>query len=141
MKILFPVDGSKGGHAAVRFAARHWAALGGDSEPPTLLFVDAPLIAGARRKLGAKGTARYHAENARPAFRSARAQLARAGVKAREEIAMGNPGEEIARIAVQDGYDLVVMGSRGHGAIGTFLLGSVANKVLARCRVPVLLVR
>jgi nucleotide-binding universal stress UspA family protein len=33
------------------------------------------------------------------------------------------------------------MGSRGHGEIANMVLGSVATKVLARCSVPVLLVR
>lgn len=141
MKILFPVDGSSASRNALRFALRHWAALAG-GESPTILFVDAPLLAGARRKLGAKAVARYHSENARAAFRAARAQLARGGVAAEERIlAAASPGAEIARFAEQGGFELIVMGSRGQGAFGTFLLGSVANKVLARCRVPVLLVR
>ena len=38
-------------------------------------------------------------------------------------------------------YDLVVMGSRGHGDIVNLVLGSVATKVLAKCSVPVLLIR
>jgi len=33
------------------------------------------------------------------------------------------------------------MGSRGQGALSNLVLGSVAMKVLARCTVPVLLVR
>ncbi|HNI85575.1 MAG TPA: universal stress protein, partial [Ottowia sp.] len=33
------------------------------------------------------------------------------------------------------------MGSRGHGALGGLVMGSVATKVLASCEVPVLLVR
>jgi len=34
-----------------------------------------------------------------------------------------------------------VMGSHGHGALANLTLGSVSTKVLARCGVPVLLVR
>jgi nucleotide-binding universal stress UspA family protein len=34
-----------------------------------------------------------------------------------------------------------VMGSHGHSAFGSMLLGSVASGVLARCRVPVLMIR
>ena len=33
------------------------------------------------------------------------------------------------------------MGSHGHGALGNLIIGSVATKVLASCKVPVLLVR
>ena len=41
----------------------------------------------------------------------------------------------------QTHYDLIVMGSHGHGAIANLVLGSVANKVVALSKVPVLLVR
>jgi nucleotide-binding universal stress UspA family protein len=43
---------------------------------------------------------------------------------------------------VEDGqHDLVVMGSRGLGPAGAFLLGSVSRAVLAASRVPVLIAR
>ena len=38
-------------------------------------------------------------------------------------------------------FDMVVMGSHGRGAFSGLFLGSVARKVLAACKVPVLLVR
>jgi nucleotide-binding universal stress UspA family protein len=33
------------------------------------------------------------------------------------------------------------MGSHGHGAVANLVLGSVATKVIAACKTPVLLVR
>ena len=36
---------------------------------------------------------------------------------------------------------MLVMGSHGHGSLGSLVLGSVASKVLAQCTTPVLLVR
>ncbi|MFK4104295.1 universal stress protein [Streptomyces sp. NPDC019531] len=39
------------------------------------------------------------------------------------------------------GAEMLVLGSRGHGAIAGFLLGSVGQHVLARVNVPVVLVR
>jgi nucleotide-binding universal stress UspA family protein len=47
----------------------------------------------------------------------------------------------IASRAASGGFDLVVMGSRGHSALASLLLGSVTMQVLARCNVPVLIVR
>ena len=38
-------------------------------------------------------------------------------------------------------FDLVVMGSRGHGSFVNLVLGSVATKVLSETQVPVLLIR
>ena len=54
---------------------------------------------------------------------------------------VGNAGELIAKTADSGGYDLVVMGSHGQSALGNLVMGSVATKVLAQCKVPVLLVR
>ena len=38
-------------------------------------------------------------------------------------------------------FDLVVMGSHGHGNIVNMVMGSVVNQVLGTCSVPVLIVR
>ena len=38
-------------------------------------------------------------------------------------------------------FDLLLMGSHGHGALGSLLMGSVVARVMATCSVPVLLVR
>ena len=54
---------------------------------------------------------------------------------------VGHPADEIASFAEHGKFDLVIMGSRGQGALTNLVLGSVAMKVLARCAVPVLLVR
>jgi nucleotide-binding universal stress UspA family protein len=49
--------------------------------------------------------------------------------------------EAIVQLAEDDDCDLVVMGSRGQGAIAKALLGSVADRVLRTSGRPVLVVR
>lgn len=50
-------------------------------------------------------------------------------------------GETIAKVADTGKFDLLVMGSHGHGAIATLVMGSVTTQVLAHCKVPLLIVR
>ncbi|MDQ2694591.1 MAG: universal stress protein [Pseudomonadota bacterium] len=52
----------------------------------------------------------------------------------------GHPAEVILDEARRSGADLIVMGSRGHTALGEMLLGSVTHKVVMKARLPVLLV-
>jgi nucleotide-binding universal stress UspA family protein len=54
---------------------------------------------------------------------------------------VGDPAHEIASHAGSHGYDLIVMGTHGHTALGNLVMGSVATKVLASSKVPVLFFR
>ena len=47
---------------------------------------------------------------------------------------------EIAKLAEQDGYDIVIIGSRGLGGIKGYL-GSVGHKLLSICSKPVLIAK
>jgi len=48
---------------------------------------------------------------------------------------------EIVACASAGKFDLIVVGSKGRGAIADLLLGSVAQRVLAMAQQPVLLVK
>ena len=54
------------------------------------------------------------------------------------EVVEGDPAAEILRKADELGVDLVVMGTHGKGLLEHAFLGSVAEKVLHRIKVPVL---
>ncbi|MEO7007593.1 MAG: universal stress protein, partial [Caldimonas sp.] len=83
----------------------------------------------------------YYDDDAETVFRPIRRFLKRQGIDATFVHRIGNPAEDIARLAEKGKFDLLVMGSHGHGALGNLVLGSVATKVLARCSTPVLLIR
>lgn len=53
----------------------------------------------------------------------------------------GDPGEAIVEAAAAEGADLIVVGSRGHGAVGRFLIGSVSDHVVRHATCPVMVVR
>lgn len=52
----------------------------------------------------------------------------------------GPPAPAILRVAEIEHYDLIVIGSRGHGGIAGLLMGSVSNAVAQRAHCPVLVV-
>jgi len=53
----------------------------------------------------------------------------------------GVVANEIVRAADDGKFDQIVMGTRGMGAIGSMVLGSVAQRVLHQTSVPLLLVK
>ena len=55
-------------------------------------------------------------------------------------IRLGNPVEEILKVADEEGCDLIVLGTHGKGFLKQTLLGSVSSSVLLRSRKPVFVV-
>jgi nucleotide-binding universal stress UspA family protein len=51
--------------------------------------------------------------------------------------AAGSPGPELLKRVEAACHDLIVMGSRGRGAVRSVVLGSVSHYVLNHARVPV----
>jgi len=74
-------------------------------------------------------------------LRPIRAFFEQQGIHATFVHTIGHVAQSIADLAEEGKFDLVVMGSRGHGDMVNLVLGSVATKVLAKCSVPVLLIR
>jgi nucleotide-binding universal stress UspA family protein len=66
---------------------------------------------------------------------------AQAGVAFARVLREGHPDEIILQVADSEGCDLIVMASHGRRGVAALLLGSETQKVLARSRRPVLVVR
>jgi nucleotide-binding universal stress UspA family protein len=62
------------------------------------------------------------------------------GIAVSGRTAIGYPGTELLKRAAAANHDLIVMGSRGRGAIRSAVLGSVSHFVLNHAKVPVLIV-
>jgi nucleotide-binding universal stress UspA family protein len=62
-------------------------------------------------------------------------------VRATTRLLSGDAADEIVACADSIRADLIVIGSRGLGALGRMILGSVSRAVLHETRVPVLVVR
>ncbi|EER60296.1 UspA domain protein [Acidovorax delafieldii 2AN] len=140
MNILLAVDGSAYTKKMLAYLATHEELVAGSHEY-TVLTVQTPLPARARAALGKEVVDKYHAEEAEKIMAPVCKFLARHGVQVKRSVKLGPVGETIAKVADTGKFDLLVMGSHGHGAIATLVMGSVTTQVLAHSKVPVLLVR
>lgn len=83
----------------------------------------------------------YYTEAQEQALKDARAKLDAVDLKYVERREIGDPADLIARVAQETGAKLIFMGSRGHGAIGSLLLGSTSQKVMHLTHTPVVITR
>jgi nucleotide-binding universal stress UspA family protein len=56
-------------------------------------------------------------------------------------VKMGDPVEQIIEEAEAGDYDLIVMGSHGHGPVRAAMMGDTVNRMVKRSKIPVLVVR
>jgi nucleotide-binding universal stress UspA family protein len=65
----------------------------------------------------------------------------KAGIQSSTKLLQGNPADEIIKIAEDEAYDLIVLGSRGLGSVGRILLGSVSDNVSRHATCPILIIK
>ena len=140
MKILLAVDGSPYTKKMLAYLTTHDELFGPRNEY-TLLTVQPPLPPRARAAVGKEVVDGYYAEETQKVMVPITEFLAHHNLAAQSEWKVGHVGETIANFADEGKFDLLVMGSHGHGSIGNLVMGSVATQVLSHCKVPVLLVR
>lgn len=61
-------------------------------------------------------------------------------MNAQIKVVCGEPADRILEEARSGGYDLIVMGTHGHGGLLEIVLGSVAKEVVKKSQLPVLVV-
>lgn len=140
MKILLAVDGSEYTKRMLAYLTTH-SELVGTNNDFTAISVQTPLPPRARAAVGADIANQYYADESTKVTAPVAKFLKRHGIEAKLVHKVGSPAELIAKTANSGKFDLLVMGSHGHGALGNLVLGSVATKVLAHCSAPVLIVR
>ena len=140
MKILLPVDGSRYTKRMLGYIAVHDEWLGAKHE--YLLFTVVPRLPSRAGAFFDRATLdEYYASEADKVLRPARTFAEKRGWTVRTAQAAGHAAEEIAAHARKHKPQLIVMGAHGHSALAGAVLGSVTQGVLARCKLPVLLVR
>ena len=140
MKIILAVDGSEHTKRMLGYIAAHEELLGPHNEY-TAVTVVTSVPARAARFVDHAMIEDYYREEAEEVLAPVRAFAAQHGWTIATVHMHGRAADAIAEFAQEKKADLIVMGTHGHSLLGNMVLGSVANGVLGRCTVPVLLVR
>jgi nucleotide-binding universal stress UspA family protein len=133
--VVVATDGSQSAEAAVAAGARVARALGATA-----------LLVYVRPSVGPLGEPFYQEKlseqmtHAREALERANELVAQEGAQAEEVILEGNAAEQVVELARARNASLIVVGSRGHGAVAGALLGSVSSGIVHRADRPVLVV-
>lgn len=151
-KILVPVDGSDAALRAVRFA-NYLASVTGAAL--TLLHVQdnsaLELLRVGNRDTGANSDETNLSDEqfediarkfvADPYFEAAKAAIEIDTLNVETEHCFGKASAEICALSEREGFDLIVMGSKGQSDVKDLLLGSISSQVVHRALCPVTIVR
>ncbi|MFC2003771.1 universal stress protein [Chloroflexota bacterium] len=130
-RILVPLDGSKLAESALPYAEELAGAF--NSEIALLFVCDTPRC-------------KYRYEH--QVYVDKMAELTRNNLEGERPktsvkpvVVEGHPATEISDYADQNDISLIVMATHGRTGIMSWAMGSIANKVLDRVRIPILLIR
>jgi nucleotide-binding universal stress UspA family protein len=138
-KILCPVDFSAYSDIAIKYAA----ALAKEGQADLIVYHSVPdliqvsnymegnFIQTVTENLIASGKEKLQDYTSR---------LIPKDVKYKQRIGTGSAAEVILQIASKEKVDLIVMGTHGYSGFDKYLIGSVTNRVLHKCTIPVLAV-
>lgn len=140
MKILLAVDGSPYTQKILTYMSSHQEMLSASREY-TVITVQPLLPPRARAALGKEVVEQYYDEEGQKILEPVLSTLKNHGVNAHSVSKVGPIAETIVKYAQEGQFDLIIMGTHGHSALGRLVMGSVSSQVLAGCTIPVLLIR
>lgn len=140
MKVLLAVDGSDFTQRTLDFVAAR-AQIFGPATEFTALTAVAPVPNHAARFLQKSTLDTYYQEEADKVLKPVKAFADAKGWNLIARHAVGQAGDVVAALATEGNFDLVVVGTHGHSHLGGVVVGSVTTRIIAGCKVPVLLVR
>lgn len=136
-RILVPTDGSgqalQAVHSAIRLAEATGASL------TLLMVVDYDKNVAAFEQVSLSGYVPVELKVSAYQLLAELMHVIPAEIKAHTRVEVGSPGELIVETAAQEESNLIVMGSRGFGAVHSLLVGSVSSYVVEHAGCPVLL--
>lgn len=140
MKILLAVDGSAYTKHMLAYLAANPELLGNDPEL-TVLTAVMPVPSQVTHFIDRKTLGDHYQEQADHVLKPVMAFAAQQKWRISARHVVGHAPTEIALAANEGRFNLLVMGSHGHGSVGSLLLGSVVSGAIAKCDTPLLLIR
>jgi len=140
MKILVAVDGSSYTKRMLAYLAAHDEWLG-PAHQYTVVYSTPDIPPRAKAYFDRETLKAYSENEFEKVFKPIRAFFKRHGMDVTFAGKSGPAADVIGALAQQGQFDLLVMGSHGHGALGGLVMGSVVTKVMASCSTPILIVR
>ena len=142
--IICGVDGSPDSQTALEVAAQLADRLGSTlilahvAEPEYLPYAGAYPFGGTSGSMAVAKEVESEEEAAAQLLELVAVDAELAGAERR--VAVGNPAEGLAELADEEEAELIVVGSRGQGAMKSAFFGSVSYSLVGIARCPVLIV-
>jgi nucleotide-binding universal stress UspA family protein len=141
MKILLPIDGSKTSLNAAKYAAQLVSNMRSKCSITLINVHDDFGLNHVKQFVSKSVVDDYLREISEKELKPAQKVLNAAGVKYNMIIKRGHISQEILESANKEKFDLIVMGAKGRSGVLDLLIGSVAQRVVASAKQPVLLVK
>ena len=141
MKILVAVDGSKSSLNAVKYAAKLAVGLRTKDRVTLISVHDDYGLRHAKQFVGKTEIEDYLRSVSDEDLKAARNHLTKAGISHDAIIKRGHVAEEIIQTANSGKFDMVVVGSKGRTSLADLLVGSIAQKIVAAAKPPVVVVK
>lgn len=146
MRVVLPFDGSASAERAVDYVVDLAKRMDGGGVSVDLVNVQAAavglpgLFTRDAADLADKLTQSSIEQGARVLAEPIR-RLEKENISVKSSVLVGEAAPEIASFAEDRSAEAIIMGTRGLGAVGGWVLGSVASKVVHLVKVPVTLVK
>jgi nucleotide-binding universal stress UspA family protein len=142
-KVLLAIDGSEEAGLAAQAATELSKETGSEVHMTFVLPRPEALIGHHTYSAEVRESVLEQARSEARTFLDGRAEQLRAeGAKvAQAHLRVGEPDKEIIRLSEEIGATMIVMGSRGLGAVSRALMGSVSDSVVKHAHCPVLVMR
>ena len=140
MKILIAADGSAYTKRMLAYLAAHEEWLS-PAHRYTVVYSTPALPPRAKAYFDRDTLRSYSESEFEKVFKPIRVFFKRHDIEVAFVGKTGPAAEVISALSDAGKFDLLVMGSHGHGALGSLVLGSVVTKVMASCKTPLLIVR